>query len=316
MLNLALALISFLKKEASAENGVGLFGALWRVGWVLANVGQHHRMLRLTRGPQAKSVLESYLRVVYRYTFPYLATNFSQKERVELLQSHYEFISKKLSGDFFTRVLDGSLVVWEQHIEGHHLSVLLAGPCPHREGDLTLVFRMDGVSIYKLAFSILNAALLGLPGGRAMYVGQVQGYPGQFAAIRTATHACHDVAPPDMLMHALFGLAGTLDIHMVAGVGLENCLSFQRLLQRETCFNYAEFWGRYMAQRSERGHHMVTLPLAEKPLEQVKANHRRRTFLKREFKRQVSAAVTTVMSPMVLTCTAVIKARKVSMAVI
>lgn len=138
---------------------------------------------------------------------------------------------------------------------------------------------------------------LGVPHGVAIYnVGQVQGYPGQFAAIRSATHACHDVAPPDMLMHALFGLACTLDIHMVAGVGLENCLSFQRLLQRETCFNYAKFWARYMAQRTERGHHMVTLPLAEKPLEQVNANHRRRTVLKREFKRQVAAAVTTVIA--------------------
>lgn len=300
MMNVVAVLISFLRKEASAKNGPGFFGALWRLCWVILNGRQHWQVLRVTRGPHAKFILEAYLRVVYRYTFPYLSTNFSQKERVSLLQSHYQFISGELSGDFFARVLDGSLVMWDQEIDGHHFSVSLAGPCPHREGDLTLVFRMDGSSLYKLAFSIVDASLLGMSSRRALYVGQVQGYPGQFAAIRHATRVCHDVAPPDMLMHALFGLANTLDIQLVAGVQFKNCLSFERLLKLDTVFNYAEFWARYAAQPSDSGHHMVELPLAEKPLNLVKANHRRRTFVKREFKKQVSEAASRVMDPMVL----------------
>ena len=40
----------------------------------------------------------------------------------------------------------------------------------------------------------------------------------------------------------------------------------------------------------EGGHHLISLPVAEKPLSEIAAKHRKRTQRKREFKRQVAAA--------------------------
>jgi uncharacterized protein VirK/YbjX len=251
--------------------------------------------------------LKTYSRVVYRYTLPYLSVNFKRSERQQMLKGHYDFVNTSLSASFYARVLDDAMTLWQQEIEGHQLSISVGGPCMHREGDLTLVFKMNGTPLYRIAFSLLRLALLNikqLPQQNAsdvvIYVGQVQGYPGGFDQIRQATKLCRDVAPADLLMAAVSGFAESIGVNLVAGVGYENSLSYHNLVRLNSNFSYAEFWEKHHGIRSEGGHYMLQIPLVEKPINLVKANHRGRTLLKREFKKAVSDEAERIMRPLVL----------------
>jgi len=180
----------------------------------------------------------------------------------------------------------------------------MAGPCPDREGELTLRFKMDGTTIYRLAFSVMPAPLVGsavpLAPGLVLYVGQVQGCKVGFDLIRHATKTCRDVAPPDLLMAALFGVAQAWRISAIAGVAHEHCLTIDKIKKLKAGIDLSAFWDKYRAPQNRQGHHILTLPFIDKPLSEVKANHRGRTAAKRAFKHDVSQACAASLAPMVL----------------
>ncbi|MDE2401957.1 MAG: DUF535 family protein [Burkholderiales bacterium] len=268
---------------------------------------QHWQVVRAIGGAHTKGILKTFPRVVNRYTLPYLSMDFNRLERHQMLKGHYDFLNTALDASFFQRVLAGSMTLWQRELDARSFSIEVSGPCLSREGDLTLVFKMDGRWLYRIAFSLIESALLKLetpPGSPAskhlIYVGQVQGCPGDFDRIRQATGTCGDVAPVDMLIAALEGLADALGITIVAGVALENCLSYQKMLKINSTFSYTHFWEKHHGIRTERGHYILPVPLLEKPINLIKANHRKRTLLKRDFKQSIADEVGRVMHPLVL----------------
>ena len=101
-------------------------------------------------------------------------------------------------------------------------------------------------------------------------------------------------------MAATAGLASALGIVMIAGVDVENNLSHEQLVGLSTTSNYVDFWQKFHGVRNEGGHYLLSLPLAEKPISLIKANHRGRTLLKREFKKSVTEDAESVMRHLVL----------------
>ncbi|MES2090776.1 MAG: hypothetical protein V4532_12470, partial [Pseudomonadota bacterium] len=65
-------------------------------------------------------------------------------------------------------------------------------------------------------------------------------------------------------------------------------------------FNYSDFWTRQHAIKSDGGHYIFNLPVLDKPITEIKSNHRRRTLLKRELRKSISDAAAAAMHPMVL----------------
>jgi uncharacterized protein VirK/YbjX len=298
----------FFKKELSTK---GLWGTLYtflRVFSVLFAFQSHRKLLKAVKGPHTKGIFAVYPRVVYRYTLPYLSLNFPRKQRLEMLRSHYQFLNDSLSAPFFQRVLDETLDIWQEKLMGNQFSISIIGPCPHREGDLRLVMKVNETPIYKISFSIIPCRTAEEickandcePSKNLIYIGQVQGYPGAFDLIRESTKICHETAPPDMLMAALAGVAAALDIHVIAGVGFENNLSTPNIANSHATFDYNDFWGRYHGIKSEQGHHIIGLPFFEKEISLVKAKHRKRTLTKRAFKQQINERAKNSMGHMVL----------------
>ena len=302
-------LLSFVYKELLARRQFGgelsFTSTCLRLLGVLARLDTHWRVVAAVRGAHTRSILVSYPRVVYRYTLPYLSLVFARGARAQILQTHYGFLNTRLRAVFFQKVLDDTLPLWTAHLTGHTYSVTMAGPCPDREGELTLRFKMDGATIYRLAFSVVNASLVAPPAddatlapGLVLYVGQIQGCKVGFELIRQATKTCLDVAPPDLLMAALFGVAEAWHISAIAGVAYEHCLTIDKLKKLKTGFDLSAFWAKYRAAQNQQGHHIVTLPFADKPLSEVKANHRGRTSAKRAFKQEVSQACAAILAPL------------------
>lgn len=302
--------MSFIFQELKARREFGgdlsFVSTSLRFLGVLARPAAHRRVVAAVRGAHTRSILATYPRVVYRYTLPYLSSVFDRKARVQIFQQHYGFLNNRLQPEFFQHVLDDTLTLWSTTRDEHSFALTLAGPCPDREGELTLRFKMDGTTIYRLAFSVMDAALVGQPDdaapvapGMVLYVGQIQGCKVGFELIRQATRTCQDVAPPDLLMASLFGVAEAWHIATIAGVDYDHCLTFDKLKKLDTRFDLSAFWAKYRASQNQHGHHVLNLPFTDKPISEVKANHRGRTVAKRGFKLQISQACAASLAPMV-----------------
>lgn len=288
--------VSRLGKDLLAGNVSGLLnglGRLWQIAW---HFQDHLRLLDVLRSAHVRDIFRQEPRLAYRYTLPYLASNFDRGTRLELLMAHYRFMNERLGAMFCQGVVQGSLVPWRAEQQGHDFSIHVSGPCAstgHREGELTLTLRMDAADVYKVSFSIVRAESLSLahvPAQEAhtLYIGRVQGTVGAFEQIRTATKACHDIAPPDLLMAAVAGVAGALGIGRIMGVGIEHSISSESIKRSDMSFDYTAFWDRYMSCQTADGHHLMHLPFPEKAIQSIAAKHRKRTLVKREFKRQIA----------------------------
>ena len=287
--------LGHLKAKLSEQGWAGLASGLMRMGGVMLTWGQHQALLNVIDQPRTRAVRLAFPRMQYRYTLPYLSTSLGWHERWSAQISHYAFVNKFFSSDFSRQVLEGSLELWRVQVEDQVMVVRVQGLCPvtrHREGELTLCVEMAGAPIYKMSFSIVQLSGLNVPVGRsshALYVGRVQGVSGAMDAIRQASTLLGDVAPQDLLMAVLSGLAGALNIDTVLGVSDGTCVSRDTIAQSGSSFCYGQFWARYAGQVLEGGHHRMSLPFAEKPLNEIAAKHRKRTQRKRDFKRQVAA---------------------------
>lgn len=288
-----------LRAKWTEQGWAGLLSGVVRLGGVLLTWRQHLALLSAIDQPGTRVVRAAFPRMAYRYTLPYLSTSLNWQARWSAMRTHYTFVNQAFREEFCKWVLDDAVEVWREESGGHILSVSMQGLCPvtrHREGELTLCFKVDGAAIYKLSFSIVGLADLSVHGERthersihALYVGRVQGVSGAMESIRQATTLLGDVAPQDVLMAVLSGLAAALHIDTVLGVSDGTCVSRDTIAQSGSSFCYGQFWARYGGQVLEGGHHLISLPVAEKPLSEIAAKHRKRTQRKRELKRQVAA---------------------------
>jgi uncharacterized protein VirK/YbjX len=276
-----------------------------RLFGVMLRYPAHQAWMKVIGGPATKKVLDVYPRIAYRHSTSYLFSGLSWAQRLELLKAHYAFLNREHDARFFNKVLDGGLDLRRWVADGHEFSISLSGPCTvshHREGELTLAFNMSGVALFKLAFSVVPASGIALDdeqklgcSERMIYVGQVQGMLGQFDLISQATKLCLAIAPQDLLMSALAGLAQAWGINRVLGVRADRHLSAGSLMRPPRSFDYTAFWERYHARPCASGHHVMCLPFDEKPIEQIAAHHRNRTLKKRQFKRSVSSDIAVVI---------------------
>lgn len=291
---------SSVLQEKFEERGLaGLSSGLLRALGIALTWRQHQELVRVIDQPCTRAVRAQFPRVQYRYTLPYLSTSLVWEERWAALKSHYAFVNEAFLPEFSTRVLADTLEIWHQPTEdGRRMSVSVQGLCPvtrHREGELTLCFKVDGSPIYRISFSVVRCAALNLDRATTLacsthilYVGRVQGASGAMDEIRKVTGLLGDVAPQDLLMSVLLGVASALGINAVIGVSDETCVSHETIAQSDSSFSYAHFWAKYGARSLARGHNLVSLPLQEKPISEIASKHRKRTLRKREFKREVA----------------------------
>lgn len=289
-------------KAKLAEQGVGgVLSAVARLFGVLWTWRSHQALVSVVKQPRTQALRSAFPTLVYRYTLPYLSNHLVWDARREALRSHYEFVNHVFDDDFSLRVLADCMEIWCQEFEGQRLAVSVQGLCPvtkHREGELTLCFRMDGRPLYKLSFSIVAKSALPQclhthacqDSAHALFVGRVQGVSGGMDGLRRATVLLGDVAPQDVLMSALFGFADALGIRTLIGVGDDACVSRDDIERSSSNFSYDQFWARYGGQHVDGAHHILMLPILDRPIGDIAAKHRKRTLRKRQFKRGIQAS--------------------------
>ena len=259
----------------------------------------HRRWMQVIGGETTKRILDIYPRIAFRHSTTYLFEGASWNQRLILLEAHYGFLNRTHDAAFFNAVIGpGGLDLWRPGLSDCDPTISLVGPCivsRHREGELGLNISIHGVVVYKLAFSVvpLDAVTGAKPceGSRlGLFVGQVQGSPNCLDLLREASRICQGIAPRDLLMSALLGIAQAWEMDQIMGARADLVLS-----SNSCSFDYNAFWQQYGGEQTAGKHYAMALPFHEGPIRASSAAHRRRTRRKRQFQAELSAAVAQVV---------------------
>jgi uncharacterized protein VirK/YbjX len=267
---------------------------------LIAALAGHRKLKRILNRPSLRALRTENPEVIYRPYMRYLATSFTKSSRRAALCHHYARLAARVNDGFFTQLLQHRLSLWHSCVGADRFDIRISFTYKlHHEGDLQLVFLCNSAPLYYLAFTIAPGSLAGCTADDVLLIARVQGVAGSFEAIRGATKACMDVSPPALLMAALQGIAAALSIGMLAGVTNKEQLTAHRDANRHVCFDYDAFWSTYMGDATEK-FHLMRVPMPEKPLMQISSVHRRRSRLKRQFKREVAAVTATAFRSVAL----------------
>jgi len=244
-----------------------------------------YRLQQLAKTLSLVQLLKIQPKFIYKYLSPYTARSFSRPMRLAAILNHYQFLVKSVAPDFFT-ALSHPAVLWQQASGPDHLSITLSYPMhtPY-EGELSLNFCVNDIIVQVISFVIVPGQLVGSTSEQALFICQVQGTRNALL-LRQATKAMHDSTPATLLVHAAHGLASALGIRQLVGISTE-----EQLCRDKINFDYASFWQQFDGQRTAANLFLLAGPNSEKPIQQIKSNHRARTLRKRQCKQQLRATV-------------------------
>jgi len=243
-------------------------------GSIINTIVRHLEVVRVMTRPNTISLTKRHPSLIYKYFGMYIAKSFTITDRREILTAHYLYMDNILKDTFYDQLWKAKPVLWQKMIDKELFTISLRfAHNDDYQGDLSLIFEKDLVTLYELSFTLVPGRLIGIAAARVLLVARVQGRSNQFEAIRRATKMCHDIAPPYLLMAAAQAIAGALDIGHIAGVSNKEQLTIGMVEP----FNYDAFWEKFLAIKTCLNFYVIPMPFCGKPIEQISAGHRRRT---------------------------------------
>ena len=251
-------------------------------------IGGHLRVVRALNRSGARALIHRHPYYVNKYARDYLANSFNKAQRREALLFHHNYLTEKqITERFYEEVLENSPYLWNEIIDGNQYAIRMTIHLRHQEGDLSLIFLMNDRELYGISFSIVPGKMVDSAGNQALLIGNIQGRLGEAEAIRVGTQACHDVAPPYLLLAAVSSIADVLAIKTIAGVGNEEQIIKARKDDSGCYFDYDRFWKTLSLKKNSANFYEGSVPLREKSIKLIKSKNRGRTRLKRRFRQQV-----------------------------
>jgi len=223
-----------------------------------------------------------------RYLRPYIGHSLTHGTRRDIVILQALHLQERVRRSFFLELVQPRDALWRQADERCYSIWLSANPGRHLEGDLELAFRLDGIAIYTLSFSIGPNLAHPASGDVAMLVGRVQGERGHFDDIRLATKNLNDISPAALLVSAAEGIALALNLSHICGVAGSEQLA--RLKPGAEYFDYDSFW-ESLSGRRIGGWYQFDAPFLHKPPSQTATDHRRRARQRRMFRDAVREGV-------------------------
>jgi hypothetical protein len=262
------------------------------VAGILLDVEAHRELGQLLRRPELGALAIARTDLPRKYLWPCLSRHLDRRGRLAVMQAHYRFLAERADRSLPARLLDRPETLWERRDGDDDFTVTLRYPRRlwDLEGELILVFEMNGLPLYTLWLSFAEGSTFGRPERWALLVGGIQGNVGRLDLMKAATKGCDDLAPRTILLAAAAGLAGAFAVDVIVAVGNDGHITRHVTPPEKFPFDYDRFWTEMGAVRD--GHHFVlSVPLREKPLELVAATHRRRAQQRRALREQLCEAV-------------------------
>lgn len=268
-----------------------LIRAMYRAAPLVLYLPAHLRMMRVLNAAPVSELVTRRPKLGYKYLYrPYLVQSLTRRNRLSVLDHHYRFLAERVRHDFFSRIYDGEYELWRDMVAGQPASIVLSFPVDWEhdyEGDLLVVFKCGGEPIYSVTFSIVPGKPVGIDIEQLILVTSIQGRAGMSERIRQVKENFGDLSPPMLLLSAIEGIALALDIHLVGGIGLDQQVQKQTWGDETFTFDYDQFWKKVIGERSNDLYYLKRIPEVQRPLEEIKAKHRKKT----QFRRSIKASI-------------------------
>ncbi|ADE12444.1 DUF535 family protein [Sideroxydans lithotrophicus] len=259
----------------------------------LRKLSAHIEVAHALSLPHTRELARQHPRSAFKYLRKYLARSFDIHTRSAILSNHYRFLNNWIRPDFIGRICRGKIMLWECTTDEHRYGISLSYP-KNEEGELFLEFSEDDAVIFTLSFTFAPGKALGLRDKQVSFIGRVQGVNNCWESIRRATKSCQDIAPATLLLDAVRAISLSMNITGIVGVSASNqvCLCGSR--KGTALSSYDEFWVSAGASAiNDLGYYLPTIT-EEKPLSEIKNNHRSRVKRKRQFRNALTEKISTV----------------------
>lgn len=196
-----------------------------------------------------------------------------------------------LAGDFF----DGGCDLFEiPSISDRNIKIRI---CPAHyknmlEGEFLLEFLFEGIVVHFLTFGLFRGVDFKLGHENLILIGGLQGCPTHLHDLRSqAVRAAHDIAPEDILLLTVFGLARGYGVKYILGVSAENHSARifnarYNELREQLITSYNNFWIRHSAE-IYGGYFLLRTFDDPVSNSQIRGGHKGRKLHKRNLKREI-----------------------------
>lgn len=246
--------------------------------------------------PCAAQLKKYHPRIHFKYFGHYLSTAFNTQTRASILANHYQFLNERVSDKFMSMICTGDILLWSESMEIGDVHITLTYPADgcngYKEGELALRLWHESRLVFTLSFAIAPGFIFGIPDTQVIYIARLQGARTGNQLVRDIARSLHEVSPPALLLAATQGIASALGLQDIVGINACTQICLKDCNPGSHAYSvYDEFWMSSGALKLESGMYHLAGGAVEKPLSDIKSNHRSRTRRKRQFKQFVMQQV-------------------------
>lgn len=219
--------------------------------------------------------------------FGYLSRSFAFERALPVLIGNYTYVINNFSPSGISQMFSTGIECWKFDI---YSITLIKSMAFDFEGSFSLIFNVGEKKIYTLSFSFVED--LNEPGSWQLYIARKQGQAGMLPEFRKTAKTFNDNKIVTMVLAAAEGLALSLGIKAMIGVGTINQLSnVHNGMEDFFAHSYDEYWRTQESIRMRNGDYFLPVPMLLKPLEKISAHHKKRTVIKRKRRAEISVSV-------------------------
>lgn len=220
-----------------------------------------------------------------------LARNLTLEARANSLLHHYKFLLDRFNPSFIAQLQFQRISLWERQVGTKRYGVDLTLSNMPSEGELSLLFRVGTSDVFTLSFTFVDGTDFGEQGDPTVLISRLQGAKGQFELIRTATKDLNQSAPQTILFFILETIAKSIGIRRIVSVNAANHPGASAPMSRELAQHFVQAYDGFLTElggiQLGTGFIGVSVPYSEKALRDVVRSHRRRTVVKRRFRKEI-----------------------------
>jgi uncharacterized protein VirK/YbjX len=228
--------------------------------------------------------------LLFKYLGHYLANSFDTAARLRIMSHHYETLAARFPDLGRVGFPGNGMLLWSHHAELDVFTIRLCTPAgSYLEGDVSLVFSVNGNPLHKLSFTCIPGEEAGLDAETALLIGGSQGFPRTAALIRQASKTIGEICPAAMLVLAVQALAKRLGAEAILGVSAEEQASLRDHPQKAKS-RYDVLWEMIGGER-QGSFYRLPDGVAWKDMSHLSNGHRPRARRKRELKERILAEI-------------------------
>ncbi len=249
---------------------------------VLIHLKGHLKLMKVLKSYKQKKFIG--LRTYAIYTYSFISNLFTTKEKLAILTHHYSYLKEIFAENSLYRVFNKGLLCWSEKTGNDSAKVVLTfNGMLEFEGSLALIFYLNDVMVFRLAFSFVPGSIFHSNEKALIYITCMQGVKNGFKNYAKATKSLNENEPAIVLIKIIEAMAKAININTILCISTTNQICFSSTIGFDKFNNnYNKFWESIGAIDTGKGFYIMHHPFYEKPIGLIVQKHRSRVLNKRK----------------------------------